>query len=150
MRGNTRYAGVAAAVVGLVLGAAGAIPAVAARPAARAVRPPGVLVWRVTALDARGHSASVFRAGSTIQLRIQWIVRNVAPGTHQTTTWTVMYAGKEMLRVTRTSVARNGNWSRSTTVRITRTPNVGTHIFWGRVSVGSASSARSMAFTVQR
>ena len=129
---------------------AGTLPALTAPPLVRAARPPRVIVWRVTTLDAGGHIAHVFGPGSKIQLRMQWIVRGAAPGARQTTTWTVFYARKVILRVTKTSAARNGNWSRTTTVTVTHTPNVGTHIFRGSVSVDGVSSARSVAFTVRR
>jgi hypothetical protein len=146
MRDSARRA-MAAALAGLVCVAAGTVPALGAPPAARS---PQVNIWRVTTLDAGGHLAHVFGPGSRIQLRIQWIVRGAPSGARQTTTWTVSYGGKEILRVTKTSTARNGNWSRSTTVTVTRTPNGGTHVFWGRVSVGGVTSARSVAFTVRR
>jgi hypothetical protein len=107
-----------------------------------------VIVWQVTTLDARGHVAHVFGPGSNIQLRIQWVVRGAARA-RQTTVWTVSYGGKEILRVIKTSMARNGNWSRETTITVTRRPNIGTHVFWGRVSIAGVSAARSVTFVVR-
>jgi hypothetical protein len=148
MRALTRYT---SAVTGLVLTAAGLMAAVGAPPAAHAAaRQPVVIVRRVTTLDAQGHNAHVFGPGSTIQLRIQWTVRDAPPHARQTTTWTVVYAGQETVRVTKTAPARDGSWSRVTLVTVTWTPHRGAHTFWGRVSVAGVSSARSVAFTVRR
>jgi len=148
MRALTRYT---SAVAGLALTAASLIPAVGAPPAAHAAaRQPMVIVRRVTTLDAHGRSTHVFGPGATIQLRIQWTVRDAPPRARQTTTWTVVYAGQETVRVTKTAPARDGSWSRVTLVTVTRTPHSGAHTFWGRVSIAGVSSARSVAFTVRR
>ncbi len=109
-----------------------------------------VVVRRVTTLDARGHVAHVFYPGNEIHLRIQWTVRGAAPSARQTVTWTVWYAGHEVVRRARATTARDGAWSETTTVTVTHTPNIGTHVFWGRVRVDGVVAARPVAFSVRR
>lgn len=150
MRTSMRHAIAHATLIGMALVAARAIPTMAEPPTARAAaHPPQVLVRRVTTLDAHGHAVHVFGPGSVIQLRIQWTVRAAPPRARQTTTWTVVDAGQETVRVTKTAPARDGSWSRVTLVTVTRAPHAGAHLFWGGVSLDGVSSARSVAFTVR-
>lgn len=128
---------------------AGALVAPAAHPV-RAASLPRVVVRRVTTLDARGRVAHVFYPGNEIQLRIQWTVRGAAPSARQTVMWTVWYAGHEIVRRARVALARDGAWSETTTVTVTRAPNVGTHIFWGRVVVDGVAAALPVTFSVRR
>jgi len=136
--------------IGLTLAAVGgALVAPATRPA-HAASLPRVVVRRVTTLDARGRVAHVFHPGNEIQLRIQWTVRGAAPSARQTVTWTVLYAGHEVVRRARAAAARDGAWSETTSVTVTRAPNAGTHVFWGRVRVDGVAAALPVAFSVQR
>jgi len=74
---------------------------------------------------------------------------NAPPRTPQTTIWSVTYAGKEILQVRKRDAARNGTWSRITTVTVARTPHPGPHIFWGRVTIEHTTAVRAITFTVQ-
>ncbi len=144
MRGHV----VALVVLASVTLAAGAAPALTSASAWRAT-PPLVLVRSLSTLDASGHVRHVFRPGTQIKLRVQWTVRGAPPQSRQSVTWAVVYAGKETLRVTKTSPARNGNWSRITVATITRLPNIGTHTFSARISVAGVSATGSVPFIVQ-
>ncbi len=144
----TNYIGYAR--IGLTLVAVGGALVAPAARSAHASGVPRVVVRRVTTLDARGRVAHVFHPGSEIELRIQWTVRGAAPSARQTVTWTVWYAGHEVLRRTRAATARDGAWSEMTTVTVTRAPNLGTHIFWGRVVVAGVAAARPVTFSVRR
>lgn len=145
MRSIKRSAIALVALVGIC-----AIPLLRGVPLVRAAHGPEVVVRRVTTLDARGHVGTVFRPASTIGLRIQWIVRNAPPGARQTIDWTVLYSGRVIFHVTRVSPARNGNWSRTATATITRSPSEGSHVFRARVTVAAVSTNRSVVFTVRR
>ncbi len=148
MTTHTRYA--RRARIGMTLVAVGgALVAPVARPA-HAASLPRVVVRRVTTLDARGRVAHVFYPGNEIHLRIQWTVRGAAPSARQTVMWTVWFAGHEVLRRARTATARDGAWSETTTVTVTRAPNAGAHVFWGRVVVAGVAAARPVAFSVRR
>jgi len=136
--------------IGLTITAvASALVAPATHPA-HAANLPRVVVRRVTTLDARGRVAHVFHPGNEIQLRIQWTVRGAAPSARQTVTWTVLYAGHEVVRRARATTARDGAWSETTSVTVTHTPNIGTHVFWGRVLVDGVTAALPVAFSVRR
>ena len=136
--------------IGLTLVAiGGALVAPVIHPA-HAANLPRVVVRRVTTLDARGRVAHVFYPGNEIQLRIQWTVRGAAPAARQTVTWTVWFGGHEILRRARAATARDGAWSETTSVTVTRAPNSGTHVFWGRVLVDGVAAALPVAFTVRR
>ena len=145
MTNHIRYARIGLTLVAV----GGAFVAPVARPA-HAASLPRVVVRRVTTLDARGRVAHVFYPGNEIQLRIQWTVRGAAPSARQTVTWTVWFAGHEVLRRARAATARDGAWSEMTTVTVTRAPNLGTHIFWGRVVVAGVAAARPVTFSVRR
>jgi hypothetical protein len=118
--------------------------------ATAAARPPQVNVRRVATLDVHGSAAQVFGPGSTIQLRIQWTVRSVGPRARQTVTWSVNYTGREILHTVKTAPARAGNWSEVTMVTVARRPNLGVHIFRGRVAVDGVTSTLDVAFTIRR
>lgn len=134
----------------LILLLVSALPSVVAVRANAATQQPRVIVRRVATLDAHGHAAQVFVPGSTIQLRIQWTVLAVAPQARQTVTWSVDYAGMEIVHTVKTVPARAGNWSEVTVVTVARQPNFGVHIFRGRVAVDGVVSTRAATFLIRR
>jgi len=148
MRHHIHRAALTGVGLGLIVALSSVLPARAQRQGAAPVPTPQVLMRQVTTLDGRGRVQHVFKAGETIRLRIEWTVRNAPPRTTQTTSWSVTYAGKEILLVSKSDAAHNGNWSRITNVTVARTPHPGPHIFWGRVTIEHTTAVQAITFTV--
>jgi hypothetical protein len=61
----------------------------------------------------------------------------------------VEYAGTEIMHRVATARARAGNWSEVTVVSVARRPNIGAHMFRGRVAVDGVVSTRAIVFSIK-